>query len=192
AQSLMKDYFCGFILLMENQYKVNDWVTIGGQTGLVERITLRVTVLRDFEGKVYFIPNGQITSVTNATLDWSRAVFEIGVAYKENVDQVIAELRQVTIQMREDSAYSDFILGDVEMLGVDNLGDSSVVIKFGVKTRPDKKWPVKRELLRRIKNAFDERGIEIPFPHRTVIHRTEVGSPANVTIEPLKDQTAQP
>jgi small conductance mechanosensitive channel len=173
AQSLIKDYFCGFILLLENQYTVNDVVTIGGLTGSVERITLRITVLRDFEGKVYFIPNGQVSSVTNATMDWSRAVLEIGVAYKENVDQVMEALTQITGQLREEPEYSDSILSDVEMLGVDNLSDSSVVIKFGLKTRPDRKWPVKRELLRRIKNTFDERGIEIPFPHQTVIHRTE-------------------
>jgi len=110
---------------------------------------------------------------------------EIGVAYKENVDQVIQELQQLTGQLRQDPEYSDAILGDIEMLGVDNLGDSSVVIKFGVKTRPDKKWPVKREPLRRIKNAFDERGIEIPFPHQTVI---EDGSPARPVAEPVIDK----
>lgn len=180
AQSLMKDYFCGFILLMENQYKVNDFVTICDLSGWVERITLRVTVLRSFEGKVHFVPNGQITSVTNATLDWARAVLEIGVAYKENVDQVIAELKLVTQSLRKDPEYGVYILGDVEMLGVENLGDSSVVIKFGVKTRPDMKWPIRRELLRRIKNTFDDRGIEIPFPHLTVFHRTENGGPAKL------------
>lgn len=185
AQSLMKDYFCGFILLLEDQYKVNDFVTICGLSGVVEQITLRITILRDFEGKVYFIPNGQITSVTNATLDWSRAVLEIGVAYKENVDRVMREIEQLTARLREDPEYSEFILGDVEMLGVDSLGDSSVVIKFGVKTRPDKKWPVKRELLRRIKKTFDEQGIEIPFPHRTVIHRNENGNPARPVAEPV-------
>ena len=178
AQSLIKDYFCGFILLLESQFKVNDFVTIGGLSGFVERITLRITVLRDFEGNVYFIPNGQITSVTNATMDWSRAVLEIGVAYKENVDHVIEELKQLTSQLQEDPEFREFILGDVEMLGVNNLGDSSVVVKFGMKTRPDKKWTVKRELLRRIKNTFDNQGIEIPFPHQTVIHRTENGGPA--------------
>ncbi len=178
AQSLIKDYFCGFILLLESQFKVNDFVTIGSQSGFVERITLRITVLRDFEGNVHFIPSGQITSVTNATMDWSRAVLEIGVAYKENVDQVIEELKELTGQLKEDPEFAECILGDVEMLGVNNLGDSSVIVKFGVKTRPDKKWPVKRELLRRIKNTFDTRGIEIPFPHQTVIHRNENSNPA--------------
>ncbi len=191
AQSLMKDYFCGFILLLENQYKVNDFVTIGGLSGLVERITLRVTILRDIEGKVHFIPNGQISSVTNATLDWARAVVEIGVAYQENVDQVIAELKQLVGQLREDPEFRDAIVGDIEMLGVDNLGDSSVVIKFAVKTRPDQKWPVKRELLRRIKNTFDERGIEIPFPYRTIIQRTENHSLARPVVKPVPDDTGE-
>ncbi|MCL4192107.1 MAG: mechanosensitive ion channel [Thermoguttaceae bacterium] len=170
AQNLIKDYFYGFMILMEDQYGVNDVVTIGGITGFVERITLRITVLRDLDA-VHFIPHGQITTVSNLTHKWSRAVFDIGVSYKEDVDRVMEVLMDLGREIRTDPAYSKLILDDPEMLGVDSLGESAVVIKFFVKTKPLRQWTVKRELLRRIKNRFDELGIEIPFPHRTVYHR---------------------
>jgi small conductance mechanosensitive channel len=134
-----------------------------------------MTVLRDLEGRVHFMPNGQIVSVTNMTHGWSRALFEIGVAYKENVDNVMSILMALSSELRGDSLYGNMILEDATMLGVDALGDSAVVIKFFIKTRPLQQWAVKRELLRRIKNRFDELGIEIPFPHRTLYHRTDSG-----------------
>jgi small conductance mechanosensitive channel len=168
AQSLIKDYFTGFMVLMEQQYMIGDVVKIGDVTGQVERISLRMTVLRDLEGRVHFIPHGQIATVTNLTHEWSRAVFNIGVAYKEDVDQVIEVLLGLARAMRKDPGFSYMILEDPTMLGVDELGDSAVVVKFMIKTRPIKQWEVKRELLRRIKNRFDELGIEIPFPHRTL------------------------
>jgi small conductance mechanosensitive channel len=109
------------------------------------------------------------------THGWSRAVFDIGVAYKESVDQVIQVLTELGKELRRDVAFSPLILDDPEMLGVDSLGDSAVVIKFFIKTRPLRQWTVKREMLRRVKNRFDELGIEIPFPHRTIYHRYESG-----------------
>lgn len=168
AQSLIKDYFTGFMVLMEQQYMIGDVVQIGEVTAQVERISLRMTVLRDLEGRVHFIPHGQIETVTNLTHEWSRAVFDIGVAYKENVDHVINVLLDVGREIRRDPEFSYMILEDPAMLGVDALGDSAVVIKFTIKTRPLKQWNIKREMLRRIKNRFDELGIEIPFPHRTL------------------------
>jgi small-conductance mechanosensitive channel len=172
AQNLIKDYFYGFMILMENQYGVNDVVSIAGITGFVERITLRITVIRDFNA-VHFVPHGQITTVSNLTHKWSRAVFDIGVAYKEDVDRVMDVLMQLGRELRQDPKFAPLILADPEMLGVDAFGDSAVVIKFFIKTKPIKQWDVKRELLRRIKKKFDELGIEIPFPHRTVFHRFE-------------------
>ncbi|WP_246196677.1 mechanosensitive ion channel family protein [Aquisphaera giovannonii] len=177
AQNLIRDYFYGFVILLENQYKLNDVVQIGALSGQVEKITLRMTVLRDLEGRVHFVPNGQVTAVTNSTHGWSRALFEIGVAYKENVDRVMEVLASLARDLREDPLYAPMILEDATMLGVDTLGESSVVIKFFIKTRPLQQWSVKRELLRRIKNRFDELGIEIPFPHRTLYHRAEDGMP---------------
>ena len=177
AQNLIRDYFTGFMMLMEDQYSVNDVVKIGAISGLVEMITLRVTVLRDLEGVRHFIPHGTITSVSNLTHGWSRAMFDVRVAYKENVDDVIKELMKLGQEMQQDVLYGPHILDTPEMLGVDALADSGVVIKFLLKTRPLKQWPIKREMLRRIKNRFDELGIEIPFPYRTVYHRFPEGTP---------------
>lgn len=173
AQNLIRDYFYGFVILLENQYKINDVLKIGDVSGQVERITLRMTVLRDLEGRVHFIPNGKIDSVTNMTHGWSRAVFEIAVAYKEDVDRVMGVLMELARALKREPQYAVLILDEPEMLGVDALGDSAVIIKFVIKTRPLRQWQVKRELLRRIKRNFDELGIEIPFPHRTIYHHAE-------------------
>lgn len=175
AQNLIRDYFYGFTILLENQYAINDVVKIGDVSGQVERITLRVTVLRGLDGTVHFVPNGEITRVSNMTHEWSRALFAIPVAYKEDVDRVMEELVELAKELRREPEYRGLILEMPEMLGVDEFADSAVVIKFLIKTRPLKQWIVKRELLRRIKKRFDEVGIEIPFPHRTVFHRYEAG-----------------
>lgn len=174
AQNLMKDYFYGFMILLEEQYSVNDVIKIGGITGVVERITLRITVLRDMDA-VHFVPHGQITTVSNLTHKWSRAAFDIVVSYKEDPDRVMAALVELGKQIRREPGFSDAILSDPEMLGVDALTDSSFVIKFFIKTRPLKQWEVKRELLRRIKKKFDELGIEMPLPQRVVQYRPEQG-----------------
>ena len=179
AQNLIRDYFTGFMMLMEDQYSVNDVVRIGSVSGLVEQITLRVTVLRDLEGVRHVIPHGTVTSVSNLTHGWSRALFDIPVSYKENVDQVIAVLIELGRAMRTDPALGKYVLEDPEMLGVDSFGDTGAVVKFFLKTKPLKQWPIKRELLRRIKNRFDELGIEIPVPQRTVNHRFPDGMPSN-------------
>jgi len=170
AQNLIRDYFSGFMVLLEDQYGINDVVRIGGTAGLVERITLRMTVLRDMEGVVHFIPHGTITTVSNLTHGWSRAVFEIGIAYKENADRVMAVLMDLAREIRKDPTYGPLILDDPQMLGVDGFRESAVIIKFYLKTKPLQQWVVKRELLRRIKRTFDELHIEIPFPHRTIYH----------------------
>ncbi|MBL8796318.1 MAG: mechanosensitive ion channel family protein [Planctomycetia bacterium] len=174
AQNLIRDYFSGFMVLLEDQYSVNDVVKIGETSGLVEKITLRVTVLRDMAGVVHFVPHGAISTVSNLTHGWSRAFFDIGVAYKEDVDRVMAILVELGRELRREPTFGALILDDPEMLGVDAFADSAVVIKFFIKTRPLQQWPVRRELLRRIKNKFDALGIEIPYPHRTVYYRPEV------------------
>ncbi len=180
AQNLIRDYFTGFLILLENQYGINDVVKLGDTSGLVENITLRVTRLRGLDGSVHFIPNGMITVVTNMTHEYSRAVFDIGVAYKEEVDKVMAVLMELAAGMRSDPKFGPLILDDPEMLGVDSFGDSAVVIRFRMKTQPLQQWNVKRELNRRIKNRFDKDGIEIPFPHRTVFHRFEGEVPVDI------------
>ncbi len=170
AQSLVKDFFSGFMILLEQQYMVNDVVKIDDVSGQVERITLRMTVLRDWEGCVHFIPHGAISRVSNSTQGWSRAVFNISVAYDADIDHVMNVLADLARQLREEPEFNSLILEDMEMLGVDDLGESAVVIRFVIKTRPLKNWIVRREMLRRIKNKFDQLGIEIPYPTRTLLH----------------------
>ncbi len=175
AQNLVKDYFSGFMLLLEDQYGLNDVVRIGDIAGVVEGITLRITTLRDLEGVVHFVPHGTITVVSNLTHGWSRALLDIGVAYQEDTDRVMDVMIEVARGMRKDKAFAPLILDNPEMLGVDALGDSAVSIKMVMKTAPTKQWAVRREYLRRIKHRFDELGIEIPFPQRTVYIRQENG-----------------
>ena len=168
AQSLVKDVIGGFFILLENHMNVGDIVEIAGSAGVVESINLRVTVLRDLEGKVHIVPNGEIGVVTNMTREYSQALVEIGVAYKEDVDEVIRVLEEVAETMRMDEDFSNFILDPLEVLGLDSFGDSSVNIKVRLKTIPAKQWTVAREFRKRVKRTFDEKGIEIPFPHRTL------------------------
>lgn len=168
AQSLVKDVISGFFILMEDQYRVGDVVQVAGIGGLVEQMSLRVTILRDLEGKVHFIPNGSISTATNMTKEWSRAVLDIGVAYKEDPDKVMNVLREVGNEMEKDPAYSGVILEPLQILGVSDFADSAVIIKVMFKTLPLKQWDVGREFRRRVKKTFDEKGIEIPFPHVTL------------------------
>lgn len=144
---------------------------IGDISGVVEKITLRITVLRDLEGIVHFVSHGSITRVSNLTHGWSRAVIEINISYKEDPDYVMAVLMDVANELRKDPVFGPLILDEPEMLGLDRFGDYSIVIKFVLKTHPLKRWPVRRELRRRIKRRFDELAIEIPFPQRTVYNR---------------------
>jgi moderate conductance mechanosensitive channel len=168
GQYLIRDLINGLFILIEGQYRINDVVKIGQYGGLVEDINLRITTLRDLEGRVIVIPNGEVKEVVNFTKGYAQALLDIGVAYKENVDYVMAVIKEIGKGMREDKHFGTLMLGDVEMLGVDDFADSQVTIKFRVKTLPIKQWDVMREFRRRIKNRFDELGIEIPFPHSTI------------------------
>ncbi|HVJ84168.1 MAG TPA: mechanosensitive ion channel domain-containing protein, partial [Caulifigura sp.] len=174
AQNLIRDYFYGFVILLENQYKLNDVLKIGDVSGQVERITLRMTVLRDIEGSVHFIPNGKIECVTNMTHGWSRALFEIKVAFTDDTDQVIDLLMEIAKGLRTEPQYGRLILEEAEMLGVDALGDNLATIKFVIKTRPLKQWVVKREMLRRIRRRFAESGIGMPLPAQVAPSKIEL------------------
>ena len=168
GQGLIKDVINGFFILLWDQIRVGDVVQIAGQGGLVEMINLKMTVLRDLAGNVHFIPNGQIDIVTNMTKDYSRYVFEIGVAYREDVDEVIKVIKEVDEELRNDPDFKNDILDPIEIFGLDKFGDSAIVIKARTTTKPIKQWRVGREFNRRLKKKFDERDIEIPFPHRTL------------------------
>ena len=168
GQYLIRDIINGIFILCEGQYRIHDVVQIGEHGGLVEAVNLRITKLRDLEGRVIYIPNGEIKTVINFTTEYAQALLNIGVAYKENVDQVMEVIKGLGAEMRKDPYFGRLILDELEMLGVDEFGDSHVGIKFRMKTLPIKQWEVSREFRRRLKNRFDELGIEIPFPHRTL------------------------
>jgi small conductance mechanosensitive channel len=168
AQHVVRDIISGFFLILENQIRVGDVARINGLGGLVEDIRLRTVQLRGLDGTVHVIPNGAINEISNMTKDFSFYVIDLGVAYKENTDHVVDVVKEVSAGLRQDPEYAPFILEDLEVLGVDDFGNSAVVIKVRIKTVPLKQWFVGREMRRRIKHAFDERGIEIPFPHLSV------------------------
>jgi small-conductance mechanosensitive channel len=168
AQSLVKDFFTGFFILLENQIRQGDVVQLGDHSGVVESITLRYVQLRDYNGNVHYVPNGHITTVINMTRGFSQAVMDIGVAYRENVDDVMAVMRDVAQQLRDHPDHRASITGDLDIAGVESWGDSAVVIRCRFRTLPMAQWGVRREYLRRLKAAFDAKGIEIPYPHLTV------------------------
>jgi small conductance mechanosensitive channel len=168
AQSLVKDVISGFFILVENQLVVGDIVEIAGKSGVVERVTLRVVRLRDAEGALHTIPCGQITTVSNRTAGWSRAIVEVDVGYAEDVDRVLDVFRSEAGRLAADSAWHQVLDGLPEVLGVERLGESGVTVRTVLRTVPGQQWAVGREFRRRIKNRLDAEGIEIPYPQRTV------------------------
>jgi small conductance mechanosensitive channel len=168
SQSLVKDMLSGFFILSENQFDIGDVIEVAGKTGAVERITMRVVHLRDLEGIVHIVPNGQITTVSNKTRGWSRAVVDIGVGYGSDIDQALEVLRDEAEQFGADRAWRIKLDGDPEVLGVQLLGDSAVTLRVMLRTQPGLQWEVGREFRRRAKLRLDREGIEIPFPQRTV------------------------
>ncbi|MGB2989297.1 MAG: mechanosensitive ion channel family protein, partial [Candidatus Zixiibacteriota bacterium] len=139
-----------------------------GQGGVVEKVNLKMTILRDFSGNVHYVPNGSIDLVTNMTKEYSRYVFDIGVAYREDVDEVCQVIREVDQDLRNDPDFGGDILEPIEVFGLDQFGDSALIIKARTKTKPIKQWRVAREFNRRLKKKFDQKDIEIPFPHVTL------------------------
>ena len=169
AQSLIKDYFTGFFLLLEDQVRQGDVVEIAGKAGAVEEVTLRYVRLRDGDGYVHFVPNGEIKLVTNRTRGFSRAVVDVGVGYGVDIDKALGVMREVGAAMRADAKWAGRMPDDIDILGVERLGDSAVVLRCQLRVMPpNEQWNVKREFQKRLKQAFDERGIEIPFPQLTV------------------------
>ena len=168
AQQLVRDVINGFFILMDDQIRVGDVVSIAGQGGFVESVNLRMTKLRDLSGNVHYVRNGEITVVTNMTKEYSRYVFDVGVAYREDVDEVINVLKQIDEDMRQDPVYGPDILEPLEVLGLDRFADSAIIVRVRTKTKPIRQWAVGREFNRRMKKKFDELGIEIPFPHVTL------------------------
>lgn len=168
AQSLIKDYFNGFFMLLENQIRQGDVVEVGGKTGLVEDVTLRYVCLRDYEGCVHYVPNGLITTVTNKSRGYAYAVIDVSIAYRESVNEACEVMREVARNLRGTEEFGKQILDDIEIAGVQEWADSAVVLRCRFKTVALEQWNVRRAFLGRLKQAFDERSIEIPYPHLTV------------------------
>jgi small conductance mechanosensitive channel len=185
AQSLVKDFFSGLFILLENQVRLGDVVQVGGKSGLVEEVTLRYVRLRDYDGNVHFVPNGIIDVVSNFTLDYAYAVVDAGVAYREDVDQALQVMQQVAEEMRRDEVFGLKIQEPVEVVGVERWDDSAVIMRVRFKVMPIEQWNVKREYLKRLKRAFDAAGIEIPYPHLTLYPgRNKDGSAPPLALAP--------
>ena len=168
AQSLVKDIISGLFILFENQFGVGDVVRIKDVSGRVEKMTLRIVVMRDLHGVVHIVPNGEITQVSNLTRAFSRAVLEIRVAYRENVDRVLELLREVGRELAEDAEWKPLLVEEITVPGIESFGESGMTLRVIATTIPLKQWDVARELRLRIKRRFDAEGIEIPYPHRTL------------------------
>jgi small conductance mechanosensitive channel len=182
SQELVKDMISGLFLLMENHIRAGDVVEINGKSGLVEKIGLRTVLLRDFAGVVHIFQNGKIDTLSNMTKDWSAMMFEIGVAYKEDVDEVMRVMKEVGDDLRQDEEFKHKILEDLEIFGVDKFASSAVIIKARLKTKPIEQWGVGREYRRRLKNKFDSVNIEIPFP-QTTLHWGKNIQPLKIDID---------
>lgn len=168
SQKLVQDLITGLFILLGDTIRVGDVVDLGGKAGVVEGMSMRTVTLRSYDGNVHTIPYSSIDTVTNMTKDFSFWVAEIGVAYREDVDQVIRVLEEIDAQMRREWPFRRIVLQPIEIAGLDRFDDSAVVIKARIRTRPGEQWRVGREFNRRLKKRFDELGIEIPFPHRTL------------------------
>lgn len=170
AQTMVKDFLAGLFILGENQYRVGDVLQVNQTvSGVVEKITLRMTKLRDLDGNVHYIPNGEITIATNMTMEYAQVVADVGISYDSDIDKVEAIIDTVGESIYEDEAWKGVALEPPYMLRVDSFDESAITVRIVCKTAPIRQWEVKSEILRRLKKAFDKEGIEIPFPQR-VIH----------------------
>ena len=172
AQSLISDVIGGFFILLEDQFAVGDSIQVGNIAGGVEKMTLRATFLRDLEGTLHVVPNGEMRIVSNRTKDWSRAVVDLGVAYEEDIGRVVAALGEIGHGFYKDEEFAPLILEEPTVTGVEALGDWAVTVRIMVKTKPGKQWEVARQLRRRIKESFEREGIEMPYPRQEVLMRS--------------------
>jgi small conductance mechanosensitive channel len=174
AQELVRDFISGFFIIFENQIRTGDVAILNGTGGLVEKIELRTITLRDLSGVVHVFQNGKINTIANMTKGWSAMVFDIGVAYKEDLNKVMKIMKEVSDKMMKEDEFKHVILEPMEIFGLDSFGDSALVVKARIKTKPIQQWVVGREYRKRLKEAFDQHKIEIPFPHRTIYWGEEI------------------
>jgi len=169
AQTLVHDFINGFFILLENQYDIGDTVRIAGVKGTVERMNLRQTVLRDEDGTVHIVPNSAIQIVSNTTRDWSQLALRVTVAYSEPSDKVVRLLKEVGEEVRRDPAYAEDIVSDIDVPGIDRIGNGEAEYLMLIKTRPNKQFPVSRELRRRIKECFAKNNVQAAGPGRVYV-----------------------
>jgi small conductance mechanosensitive channel len=177
AQTLVRDFLSGLFMMLEDQFGVGDVIDVGEASGTVEGVSLRTTRVRDVEGVVWHVPNGEITRVGNKSQQWSRALLDIAVAYDTDLSTALRVIKETADELSRDPEWSPVILSEPEVWGVEDLAASSMVIRLVVQTRPLEQWRVARELRARIKGAFDATGIEIPFPQQTVTYRSSSPPP---------------
>ena len=190
AQELVRDFISGFFILLENQIRMGDVVILNGTGGVVEDIQLRTVTLRDLSGTVHVFQNGKINTIANMTKGWSAMVFDIGVAYKEDPTVVMRIMKEVSEEMRIDEDFKQKILEAMEIFGLDNFGDSALIIKGRIKTRPGDQWTIGREYRKRLKEEFDKNHIEIPFPTRTITWAEDI-TPLKQNVNGIKDKDEQ-
>ena len=178
AQSLVKDFLSGIFMIFEDQYGVGDVVDVGEASGVIEAVSLRVTRLRDLNGTVWYVPNGEILRVGNMSQNWSRAVVDVAVGFGEDLARVQRILSELAHALWEDEDFRGIIIEEPEVTGVEAFGPESVTLRVLIKTAPMEQWGVARELRQRIKARFDHEGIEIPLPQRVVWHREEKAAEA--------------
>jgi small conductance mechanosensitive channel len=167
-QNIIRDYFHGFLIIMEDWFRVGEVVSIAGEAGVVESIALRRTVLRDLNGTMHVIPNGKIELASNMARDWARINFDVSVGYGENLDNVIRVIDEVCQNLKEDKTWGADLTSTPHVERVNNLGDSGIDIKIMADVKPGRQWALTGELRKRLKERFDEEGIEIPWPHTKV------------------------
>lgn len=180
AQYVVRDVIAGFFLVLEDQVRVGDVAVVNGTAGLVETVTFRTIVLRDLAGTVHIFPNGSVTTLANMTKDWSGYVVDVEMGYREDPDRVVALMRRVADELRQDPAHGPLILEPIEIFGVDAFKDSSVVIKARLKTLPIQQWAVGREYRRRLLLSFGAEGIEVPAAR--VVQVGDAGQPFPVLL----------
>ncbi|GAA2152214.1 mechanosensitive ion channel family protein [Nocardioides koreensis] len=184
AQSLVKDFLSGIFMILEDQYGVGDVVDVGEAIGTIEAVSLRVTRLRDLNGTVWYVPNGEILRVGNMSQNWSRAVVDVGVGYGEDLARVKRVLQEVAHDLWEDEDFKGVVIEEPEVTGVEALAPESITLRVLLKTAPMEQWGVARELRQRIKARFDHEGIEIPLPQRVIWHREEKAAQAEADAAP--------
>jgi len=192
AQSLIKDFIAGIFILLENQYCVGDWIQIAGVSGMVEEINLRRTILRDLDGTVHSVPNGEVSVASNYTKEWGRVNMLVSVGYGEDLDYVTEVINKIGQEMEKESYWKEIMLTTPQVLRVENFGDSGIDIRVMGDTKQMRQWEIMGELRKRIKKVFDEEGIEIPWPHTKLFfgEPVEYRKAGEVKKPPKKKDTA--